>query len=164
LPSNAAAGDGFVEVGRVGKPHGLDGSFFVEQASEDPGRFAVGAVLVVGGEEARVVASKRAGGRPVVRLDRRVDRGAELAVPVSDLPPAEEGSYYVFELVGLAVVEEGGRALGRVRAVEPGVANDVLELDSDLVLPMHEDCIRDVDLAAGTIVVAPGFAEPDYPH
>jgi ribosomal 30S subunit maturation factor RimM len=51
-----------------------------------------------------------------------------------------------------------------VRAVEPGVANDVLELDSGLALPMHEDCIRDVDLAAGTIVVAPGFADPDYPH
>ncbi len=49
-------------------------------------------------------------------------------------------------------------------AVEPGVANDVLELDSGLALPMHEDCIRDVDLAAGTIVVAPGFADPDYPH
>ena len=164
MPSNAAAGDGFVKVGRVGKPHGLDGSFFVEQASEDPRRFAVGAVFVVGGDEARVVASKRAGGRPVIRLDRRVDRGAELTVPVSDLPPAAEGSYYVFELVGLAVQEEGGRALGRVRAVEPGVANDVLELDSGLALPMHEDCIRDVDLAAGTIVVAPGFAEPDYPH
>jgi len=40
----------------------------------------------------------------------------------------------------------------------------VLELDSGLALPMHEDCIRDVDLAAGTIVVAQGFAEPDYPH
>jgi 16S rRNA processing protein RimM len=164
LPSNAAAGDGFVSVGRVGKPHGLDGSFFVEQASEDPGRFVVGAVLVVGGEEARVVTSKRAAGRPVIRLDRRVHRGAELTVPLSDLPRAEEGSYYVFELVGLAVEEEGGRPLGRVRAVEPGVANDVLELDSGLALPMHEDCIRDVDLAAGTIVVAPGFAEPDYPH
>jgi 16S rRNA processing protein RimM len=164
LPSSASPGDGFVLVGRVGKPHGLDGSFFVEHASTDPARFAVGAALVVGGEAVRVVASKRARGRPVIRLDRRVERGSDLTVPVSELPPAERDSYYVFQLVGLAVEEQGGRSLGRVSAVEPGVANDVLELDSGLALPMHEDCICDVDLAAGKIVVAPGFAQPDYPH
>jgi hypothetical protein len=39
------------------------------------------------------------------------------------------------------------------------VANDVLELDSGLSLPMHEACIRGIDLAAGTIVVAVGFAD-----
>ncbi len=164
MPSSASRGDGFVRVGRVGKPHGLDGSFFVEHASTDLARFAVGATLVVDGEPAKVVASKHARGRPVIRLERRVERGAELTVPVSELPPAEDGSYYVFQLVGLAVEEEGGRPLGRVDAVEPGVANDVLELDTGLLLPMHEDCIRNVDLAAGTIVVARGFAEPDYPH
>jgi ribosomal 30S subunit maturation factor RimM len=39
-----------------------------------------------------------------------------------------------------------------------GVANDVLELDSGLALPMVEDCVRAVDLSAGRIVVAPGFS------
>ena len=63
LPSSATPSDDFVRIGRVGKPHGLDGSFVVEQASDDPARFAVGAELLVGGEPARVVASKRAGGR-----------------------------------------------------------------------------------------------------
>jgi 16S rRNA processing protein RimM len=164
LPSSASSGEEFVLVGRAGKPHGLDGSFFVEGASDDPARFAVGAVLWVDGEPARIAASKRAGGRPVIRLDRKIDRGADLTVPVSELPPPEAGSYYVFQLVGLTVEEEGGRPLGHVRSVEPGVANDVLELDSGLALPMHQDCVREIDLAAGTIVVAPGFAEPDYPH
>ncbi len=148
----------------MGKPHGLDGSFVVEHASDDPARFEAGAELLAGGESARVVASKRSGGRLVIRLDRPVERGAELSVPVSALPPAEPDAYYVFQLVGLAVEEESGRALGRVRDVGPGVANDVLELDSGLLLPMHEDCIREVDLDAGRIVVAPGFADPDYPH
>jgi 16S rRNA processing protein RimM len=148
----------------VGKPHGLDGSFVVEHASDDPARFEVSAELLADGESARVVAYKRSGGRVVIRLDRPVDRGAELAVPASALPPAEPDAFYVFQLVGLAVEEEGGRALGRVRDVGPGVANDVLELDSGLLLPMHEDCIREVDLDAGRIVVAPGFADPDYPH
>lgn len=148
-----------VTVGRVGRPHGVDGSFVVENASEDASRFETGAALVVSGERLLVVASKRARGRPVIRLERDVPRGTELLVPRSDLPPPEEGSYYVFQLVGLVVDEEGGRSLGRVRDVSPGVANDVLELDSGLALPLHEDCVRQVDLAGGRIVVARGFSE-----
>jgi 16S rRNA processing protein RimM len=150
-----------VAVGRVGKPHGLDGSFAVEDASEEPDRFAVGAELLAGGGAARIVESKRARGRPVIRLDRRVDRGSVLEVPRSSLPPPAEGEYYVFQLLGLDVVEDGGGQLGRVTDVAPGVANDVLELDSGLALPMVEECVRSVDLEASRIVVAPGYAGTD---
>ena len=150
-----------VAVGRVGRPHGLDGSFFVDDASESPERFAVGAELLVAREPARVVASKRAGGRVVIRLDRPAPRGARLEVPRDALPEPEQDSYYVFQLLGLAVEEEGGRPLGSVTGVAPAPANDVLELDSGLALPLVEDCVRDVDLEARRIVVARGFAEAE---
>jgi 16S rRNA processing protein RimM len=97
----------------------------------------------------------------VIRLDRPVPRGTVLEVERSDLPETEEDEYYAFQLVGLRVVEEGGRLLGEVATVDPGVANDVLALDSGVVLPMVEDCVREVDLAGGRIVVAAGFADPD---
>ena len=142
----------------MGKPHGLDGSFFVEHASEDETRFAVGATLVVDGEPAKVVGSKRSRGRPVIRLDRDAPRGAELAVPRAELPSPGEGEFYAFELVGLEVAEQGGRALGRVAAVQPGVANDVLELDSGELLPLVDACVLQVDLEARRILVAQGFA------
>ena len=150
----------WVSVGRVGRPHGLAGAFVVEHASEAPERFAEGARVYVEREPARVVEAKRAGGRLVIRLDCVPRRGAVLEVPRADLPEPEEGAYYVFQLVGLAVEEESGRPLGRVADVAPGVANDVLELDSGLLLPMHEDCVREVDLDAGRILVARGFSEP----
>jgi 16S rRNA processing protein RimM len=149
-----------VVVGRVGRAHGLDGAFVVDSASDDPERFAVGAELIAGGEPARVEERKQAGGRVVIRLDRRVERGTALEVRRDSLPPAEPGSYYVFELAGLEVEEEGGRRLGRVREVAPGIANDVLELDSGLALPLVDACVRSVDLEAGRIVVAPGYADP----
>jgi 16S rRNA processing protein RimM len=149
-----------VPVGRVGKPHGLDGSFFVEGPSDAPERFAVGAELLVDGKPARVEASKQARGRPVIRLDTTPRRGAQLAVTRDALPPPGEDAYYAFQLVGLAVEEEGGRALGVVKAVEPGVANDALELEGGLLLPLVEDCVLQVDLEAGRIVVAPGYADP----
>ena len=51
-----------VPVGRAGRPHGLDGSFFVEGASERDEVFAAGATLYADGEPAEVVASKRGAG------------------------------------------------------------------------------------------------------
>jgi 16S rRNA processing protein RimM len=148
---------GWVTVGRVGRPHGLAGSFVVERPSDDPGRFVPGARVYAGREPAAVLESKRSGGRLVVRLDRDVPRGTPLELPASELPPAPEGEFYVFELVGLTAVEEGGRILGRVLDVAPGVANDVLELEGGIALPMVEECVLAVDLKGGRVVIAPGF-------
>jgi 16S rRNA processing protein RimM len=151
-----------VEVGRVGRPHGLDGAFFVEDASDDPAWFEKGVRLLAGGEEAEVVVARRgAGGRPVIRLDRPVSRGAVLEVPRDALPPTQEGEYYAFQLVGLEVIEDGGRVLGRVEAVHPGPANDSLDLGGGVLLPLVEACIQAVDLESGRILVAPGFSDPD---
>ena len=151
-----------VPVGRVGRPHGLDGSFFVDGPSDRFETFAKGATLYVDGEPVEIVVSKRGSqGRPVIRLERRVARGTVLAVPRESLPVLGEDEYYTFELVGLAVEEEGGRHLGRVRDVVDYPANDVLELDSGVSLPLVEACVRQVDLEGGRIVVSPGFADPE---
>jgi 16S rRNA processing protein RimM len=152
----------FVPVGRVGRPHGLDGSFFVEGPSDREGAFARGNVLHADGVPAEIVVSKRgAQGRPVIKLDRQVARGATLAVPRNELPALADDEYYTFQLVGLEVAEEGGRVLGRVREVLDYPANDVLELDSGVSLPLVESCVRQVDLNGGRIVVAAGFADPE---
>jgi ribosomal 30S subunit maturation factor RimM len=150
-----------VPVGKVGRSHGLDGAFFVEEPSDDPRWFSVGARLVADGAEAEVVVARRgAGGRPVIRLDRPVERGAVLAVPREALPETAEDEYYAFQLVGLEVVEEGGAVLGRVAAVHPGPANDALDLGNGLLLPLVDACIRGIDLDAGRILVSPGFSDP----
>ncbi len=148
-----------VLVGRVGRPHGLAGAFVVERPSEDPARFAVGARLLADGEPVEVVESRRVGGgRLAIRLDRPVARGTPLEIDKADLPPTEADEYYVFDLVGLDVVDADGATLGRVATVLPYPANDVLELDNGLALPMVADCILNVDLTARRIVVATGYA------
>lgn len=149
---------GLVTVGRVGRPHGLDGAFVVEHASDDERRWQVGAALLVDGVSATIEVSRRVGGRRrAIRLDRPAERGAELAVRVSDLPPPEPGSYYAFQLVGLAVVDREGRKAGVVTEVHPGVANDNLELDDGTLVPLIEDAVRTVDLETRRIVVEQGF-------
>jgi 16S rRNA processing protein RimM len=146
-----------VLVGKVGRAHGLRGAFVVEDASDEPDRFTEGAGLFVAGEAAVIVESKRAGGRPVIRLDREAPRGALLEVDRAALPDPGPDRYYVRDLVGLEVVEDRGEPLGRVVEVSSGVANDVLELDSGLSVPLVDACVRLVDLEAGRILVEPGY-------
>ena len=122
----------------------------------------LGARVYADGESAKVVVSKRgAGGRRVIKLDRDVARGATLAVLRSELPQPDEDTYYVFQLVGLEVEELGGRRLGAVTEVHNGPANDSIELDSGLLLPLVDACVRDVDLEAGRVLVARGFADDE---
>ena len=147
-----------VPVGRIGRPHGLDGAFVVEHGSSDESRYEVGATLYVAGRPATVVVSRRVGGgRRAIKLDRPVERGQELTIPLAALPEPGQGEFYVFQLVGLAVEEEGGRLLGTVRDVLPGSANDNLELDDGTLVPMIEDAIAAVDPDAGRILVKRGF-------
>ena len=145
-------------VGRVGRPHGLDGAFVVEQGSDDESRYVVGAVLHVAGGPAEVVLSRRVGrGRRAIRLDRAVERGATLSIPRAELPALAEHEFYTFEIVGLRVEEVGGRVLGTVSDVLPGSANDNLELEDGTLVPMIEDAIRSIDLAGGVVLLNPGF-------
>jgi len=147
-----------VRVGRVGRPHGLDGAFVVEEASEDPRRFEIGAELLVDGEPAVVVLSRQVGGRRrAIKLDRTVGRGGELAVPRDALAELPADTYYVSDLVGLDVVDERGEHVGVVRDVLPGPANDVLELDTGLLLPLVEACVREVDVSGRRLLLNPGF-------
>jgi 16S rRNA processing protein RimM len=144
-----------IPIGSVGRPHGLDGAFVVERASQDDRRWRVGATVLADGVPATVVLTRKAGGgRRVIRLDREVPRGTELAIDAAELPAPEPDSYYVFQLVGLRAVDEEGASLGRVVEVHPGAANDNVELDDGRLVPLVEDAVRDVDLEAGTLIVA----------
>ena len=79
-------------------------------------------------------------------------------MPRAALPALPEDSYYVVDLVGMEVVD-GHRAVGTVRDVLPGPANDVLELEDGTLLPLVEDCVREVDLEGRRILLNPGFTD-----
>ncbi len=149
-----------VRIGSVGRPHGTDGAFVVEDASDDPSRFEVGAELLVDGQRARVTLSRQVGGRRrAIKLDRPAPRGADLAVRRDELSPLPSDAYYVADLIGLTVLDERGVRVGRVRNVLPGPANDALELDTGLLLPLVEVCVREIDLTGRRIHLNPGFTD-----
>ena len=103
-------------VGRVGRPHGLDGSFVVERASEDARALRARRPRLRrprAGDGRRVEARRRAAARRSGSTAGR-SAGALLELPRRSSPAGAEDELYAFQLVGLAVEEEGGRELGRV--------------------------------------------------
>ena len=81
--------------------------------------------------------------------------------PATSCPTPGEDATTSSSSSGLRVEEEGGRALGTVIEVDNGPANDTLELDSGLLLPLVESCVLEIDLEAGRVLVARGFAGDD---
>ena len=101
----------------------------------------------------RVEARRRAARDP--RSTARSTAAPSLTVRRPSSPPPRRARTTSSELVGPRVEEEGGRELGRVRDVAPGVANDVLELDSGLLLPLSRPvCWRSTSSAGGSLSLA----------
>lgn len=154
------------EAGRVGRPHGLDGSFHVTRPVI--GLLDLGAAVTVAGRDARV--ERRAGtdARPIVRITgvssreaAEVVRGEPLVVAAADLPALEAGEYWAHELEGLEVVD-GDRAVGRVRRLVGLPSCEVLEVQrpdgrADLWVPLVHDAVRRVDVPARRVDVDLAF-------
>lgn len=145
-----------VPVGRVGRPHGRDGSFYVDGASASIGE---GGLLTVAGREARVVRRGGTEQRPLLRLEGVDDRdaaaalrGEALLVP-EEAAPLEEGEWLAADLVGLRI--EG---LGEVTRVIAGPSCDLLEVgEAAELVPFVSDAIRGIDTEAGVIEVDRAF-------
>ncbi len=148
-------------AGRIGRPHGLDGSFHVIDPT--PQLLGPELPLLVADAPARIAARKGTAERPILRLDIASDRtaiealrGAELVVPDAAAPPLGEDEYWEKDLVGAEVVD-GERRLGTVAALLALPSCEALELDSGLLVPLVRDAIRAVDVAARRIDVDGGF-------
>jgi 16S rRNA processing protein RimM len=143
-----------LSAGRVGRAHGLDGSFYVTRPK--PRLLDEGASVTVGGRELRIVRRAGTDQRPIVRLqgvDGRAGaealRGLELTVPAARAPALGEGEFWAHELEGCEV-RDGERVVGTVARLIELPSCEALEVESGdggepLLVPMVRDAIRSVD-------------------
>ena len=136
-------------AGRVGKPHGLDGSFYVDGPRHE---LPQGAALTVAGRSHTVARRGGTDERPLIRLadveDPRPLRGELLLV--EDV--LEEGEWLAADLVGCSVP-----GLGAVAQVVDAPSCSVLELDDGTLIPFVSDAIERVDTDAHEIRVRREF-------
>ena len=157
--------DPLIEAGRVGRPHGLDGSFHVTRP--DARLLALSDEIYVRGLPELI--ERRAGTdeRPILRLAGHAGReaaealrGAPLAIPADRAPALEPGEYWAHELTGCAVWD-GDRHVGEVRRMLPLPSCEALEVAregaGDLLVPMVRDAIRSIDVSARRIDVDVSF-------
>jgi 16S rRNA processing protein RimM len=157
--------DDWLSAGRVGRAHGLDGSFVVTRPR--PPLLVLGAALRVGDAEREIVRRAGTDEKPIVRLDgidarEAADalRGQELLVSRAAAPPLGEDEYWPEDLEGCAVTD-GDVTVGVVRALIGYPSVDVLEVEREgsepLLVPMVRDAIRSVDVGARRIDVSLAF-------
>ena len=150
-----------VEIGRVGRPHGLDGSFYVSAPEDDV--LTVGRRVQVAGAPAEIERRAGTATKPIVRLsgcDTRdaaeALRGTPLLAERGELPALDEGEFWADDLIGCAV-SDGDITVGTVARLLGLPSCEVIEVrraDADVLLvPLVSDAVRSVDLEARRVQV-----------
>jgi 16S rRNA processing protein RimM len=163
-----------MSAGRVGRPHGLDGSFYVTGAR--PRLLALGTRVALGATVTEVVRRRGTDRRPIVhvrgiddRQDAEAVRGLELMVDAADAPALGEGEWWASDLEGCEVFD-GARSVGVVSRLLELPSCEALQVSTaggpdeespgqELLVPMVRGAIRSVDVAARRIEVDMSFLE-----
>jgi 16S rRNA processing protein RimM len=144
----------WLHAGRVGRPHGLDGSFHVTRPNAPLLRDA--AYVLIGDAELEVTRRAGTDRSPILRVAGHDDRsaaealrGKDLLVARTDAPELGPDEWWAEDLTGCAV-RDGEREVGVVRSLLELPSCEVLEVErpggGQLLVPLVSDAVRDVDL------------------
>jgi 16S rRNA processing protein RimM len=145
-----------LEVGRIGRAHGLQGEVSVVPISNRPERFEAGSVLFAGDRTLRIVSSRRHQDRWLVHFEGIDDRADAEALrnqvlfgdAVDDTP---EDELWAHQLIGAEVRDRAGSHVGRVVAIEANPAHDLLVLENGTLVPV----VFVISSEPGTVVIDP---------
>ncbi len=164
LPEDESGSPGgeplYVVVGYLRRPHGVRGELLMEVHTDFPERLQVGVRVFVGEDRLPLsIVGRRGHARGLLiafdgvetREQAATLRNQYVYVLAADRPPLPEGEYYHHQLLGLQVVDENGRLLGKLTEILETGANDVYIVRTpkgrDLLLPAIDEVVLDVDLA-----------------
>jgi 16S rRNA processing protein RimM len=155
----------------VGAPHGVKGEVRVKAFTAEPTAIAsYGPLFSDDGRRFEIERLRPAKGVVVAKFRGIDDRdaaerlkGISLSVARNALPAPEPDEFYHADLIGLAAVDRTGKPLGEVVAIENYGAGDFLEIappgarkgSAALLLPFTKECVPDIDIAGGRLVVVP---------
>ena len=161
-----------VVVGRVRRPTGIKGALLVQIYSGIPDRFIVGDTVIADGKEYVIAETGKSGDSAKLRFETinsiekaSFFRDLELLVPAEELPENPPGVYYHFEILGSDVTTVDGQHLGTLTEILETGSNDVLiitgkrtlrkKMGDEILIPVLEGVIIDVDKNAGTMKIDP---------
>lgn len=160
--------DNKLEVGKIVNTHGLRGEIKVVpwmDAAEDFEELAH--IYIKARHElipATVAAVRYQKNNLIVKLREFDDindieqyKGCVLLADRSELPELEDGAHYIVDLIGLEVYTEEGERVGVIADVFNTGANDIYDVKREgkrnLLLPVIDDVVKDIDIEAGRVTV-----------
>lgn len=164
-----------VEIGRLGRPHGLDGEQGLSPCTLTADELlALGSFLWRGPDGSNrtitLATAREANRRVLVRFTEAVKRegaaaltNGRLYVDSERLPDPGPGVAYNFQLIGLDVVTEEGRAVGTIAEVWPSPAHPILVVrgQGEILIPSIPEFVKAVSMDERRITVRllPGMEE-----
>ena len=134
--------DGLLEVGRIGKPHGVRGDLFISLTSDVESRHAVGATFTIvesaGHRTLTITTVRPQQDRFVVHFEGIDDRNDAEKLTNEFLyaePVESEDGLWVHQLIGSTVVDTAGEVWGTCTGVLQNPAHDILEIEGGLLVP-----------------------------
>lgn len=173
--SPSSEGSTLREMGRIVKPHGVMGELKVAPETDDPDRFHELKTIFVGADEASTssfdivsvrMQSSRHGITVLLTLEGVNSREAAEALnklrvfaSQDDLPPLEEGEYYLSDLIGLLVETVSGEPVGTVTDVFEGPGQDLLVVQrtdaGKAMVPLVPEIVPEIDIDHSIIRIDP---------
>lgn len=165
-----AAPPRFLVIGQIKRPHGVRGEVRADIHTELPERFSWLKQVYLSADPddthpkiVGVEATRLHQGQVLLKLDTidardeaEMLRGHWLLVPEAEAIPLEEGEYYLYQLIGLAVYTDEDEHLGElVEVIETG-ANNVFVVrgaERETLIPDTPEVVQDIDFDRGRVTV-----------
>lgn len=155
-------------LGKVVKTHGLKGELGATFEIDAPGEYLHSDVVFLelqGGLVPHFIERQQfLNNKGILKLeeidvleDAQALIGAGIYIPLEDLPELEEGQIYYHNLIGFQVIDDDLGELGEVSNIYDFKSHAVMEMmykNAEVLVPLHEDIVRDVDPEAQTVYVS----------
>lgn len=154
-----------IVIGKIIAPHGVRGEFRLMPLTETPQRYLeMKKLLLENGKELTIISARFHKNMILIKTEEitsmdEVDllRGQSVVVNTEDLPPLEDGRFYVADLIGFAVVTLENEDVGKLSDVITTGSNDVFVVKSaegkDVMIPAIDTHIKEIDTKSRTIKV-----------
>jgi len=155
-------------IGKIIRPHGLDGSLRVLSYAESEKTFLDAGTVIIRPEngdtnEHRVI-SFRPHHRIFLLTLEGVDtpegaeayRNAAIFIRKGSIRRKEEASFFWYELIGLSVFLDTGEFVGTIRHIFPTGSNDVYVVKkggTEVLVPAIHDVVEEIDLEKQKMII-----------
>jgi len=161
--NNPLINDGFISIGKIAGPHGIQGAVKVYSYAESFSVFKTGITILVKNPDDSTVKDYRVKwsaphSRFVLLLFEGIDsrvpadylKGFELFINKADLPELEKDTYYWNDIIGLLVYASDDNCIGRVESIIQTGANDIYvvkdEKNNEVLIPAIESVVLNIDV------------------